>query len=356
MVPADTAKEILKELIAIPSVSGKEKEILEYIEKKLVKLGFNLKRQEIEKDRYNLVYDNGSEFLISVHVDTVPPMDFKKAFEAQEKDGKIYGRGASDVKGAIASLITAIEWFKTDFPEEDLPVSLAFVVDEEQNSALGSERLPQFLEGKKKCLVLEPTYGLLCTKQYGAIEFSIKITCKSAHGAEFEKVENPVKVFIKILEAIEENLRREVNVIMVKSGSKVYAVPKKCEALLEFKVFEGEKAEELIERLEDIVKSINTCCTVEIIIEDAEEFQIFNTDGLLPLLKKALERAGGEAKEGIMPSWTDASNYTKAGYHCVVFGYGSLLDSHTNRENISVEELEKFTKFFYELFKELNRF
>jgi len=126
--------------------------------------------------------------------------------------------------------------------------------------------------------------------------------------------------------------------------------------LLEFKVFEGEKVKELVEKLENIVKSVNTCCTVEINIEDAEEFQIFKTDGLLPLLKKALERAGGEAKEGIMPSWTDASNYTKIGYHCVVFGYGSLLDSHTNRESISVEELEKFTKFFYELFKELKRF
>jgi len=354
MVIREAVKGTLKELIAIPSVSGKEKEVLEYIERRLSKLGIPLKKQEIERDRYNLIYDNGSEYLISVHVDTVPPGDFKEAYNPKEEKGRIYGRGASDVKGAIASLITALEWFKKDFPEKEIPVSLAFVVDEEQNTALGSENLPKCLNGKRKCLVLEPTYGLLCTKQYGAYEFSVKINCKSAHGAEFEKVENPVKVFIKLLEKLEEVLEREVNVIMVRSGTKVYTVPKTCEALLEFKVFEGEKKEELEERIEKAVRELNTSCEVEINLEDFEEFQSFRTDGLLELAKKVLQKVEGEVKEGIMPSWTDASNYHKAGYHCIVFGYGSLIDSHTDRESISVEELEKFTKFFYELFKELS--
>ena len=341
-------------MISIPSVSGKEREVLEYIERRLNSAGLELKKQFVEGERYNLIYDNGSDFLISVHVDTVPPAGFRKAYKPEEKNGRIYGRGASDVKGAVASLITAVEWFKSDFPARDIPVSLAFVVDEEQNTALGSEKLPEVFEGKKKCLVLEPTYGLLCTKQMGAVEFSVKVRCKSAHGAEFEKVKNPIKVFINFLRELEEALNREVNVIMIRSGSKVYTVPKECEALLEFKVYEGENTEELINRIEKAKEKLNTQCEINVKIEDAEDFHVFNTDGLLPILKSVLKRIEGEAKEGIMPSWTDASNYHKAGYHCVVFGYGSLLDSHTDRESISVEELEKFTRFFYELFKELS--
>ncbi|GAB6065432.1 M20 family metallopeptidase [Aquifex pyrophilus] len=350
----ERVKETLKELIAIPSVSGKEREVLEYIERRLNSVGLELKKQFVEENRYNLIYDNGSDFLISVHVDTVPPAGFKKAYKPEERNGRIYGRGASDVKGAVASLITAVEWFKRDFPDRDIPVSLAFVVDEEQNTALGSEKLPEFLEGKKRCLVLEPTYGLLCTKQMGAVEFSVKVMCRSAHGAEFEKVENPTKVFINFLKELEKELGREVNVIMIRSGSRVYTVPKECEALLEFKVFEGESPEELIGKIEKVKERLNTECDLSVKVEDTEAFQVFNTDGLLPILKRVLEKVEGEAKEGVMPSWTDASNYHKAGYHCVVFGYGSLLDSHTDRESISVEELEKFTKFFYELFKELS--
>ncbi|RUM30901.1 MAG: M20 family peptidase, partial [Aquifex sp.] len=147
--------------------------------------------------------------------------------------------------------------------------------------------------------------------------------------------------------------KREVNVIMVRSGTKVYTVPKTCEALLEFKVFEGERKEDLERKIMDAVNSLNTECKIDVKLEDFEEFQEFKTNGLLNTIKKALKRVEGEAREGVMPSWTDASNYHKAGYHCVVFGYGSLIDSHTDRESISVEELEKFTRFFYELFKEL---
>ena len=347
----EKVKETLKELIAIPSVSGKEKTILEYIESKLNAVGVPLKRQDIEEGRYNLLYDSGSELLISVHVDTVPPDGFKNAYKPIEKDGKIYGRGASDVKGAIASLITAVEKYKEENPEKNLPVSLAFVVDEEQNTALGSEKLHEILTNVRYILVLEPTYGLLCTKQFGALEFSLRVKCKSAHGAEYEKVENPTKVFIKLLDRLERELKREVNVIMVKSGTKIYKVPKNCEALLEFKVFEGESLEELKRKVEKVLMEINTDCSIEWKVEDEEAFQVFNTDGILPLLEEVLKEIEGKAERGIMPSWTDASNYHKAGYNCVVFGYGSLIDSHTDRESISVEELEKFTKFFLKLFE-----
>ena len=349
----EKVKETLKELIAIPSVSGKERAVLEYIERRLHAAGVPLRKQEIEEDRYNLFYDSGSEFLISVHVDTVPPDGFKNAYKPVEKDGRIYGRGASDVKGAIASLITAVEEYKKQNPDKELPVSLAFVVDEEQNTALGSEKLPEVLNGVKYILVLEPTYGLLCTKQFGALEFSVKIKCKSAHGAEYEKVENPTKVFINLLNKLEEALRREVNVIMIRSGTKIYKVPRSCEALLEFKVFEGEDLGELKKKVESVLKEINTECSIEWNVEDEEAFQSFKTDGLLPVLEEVLTEIEGQAKKGVMPSWTDASNYHKAGYHCVVFGYGSLIDSHTDRESISVEELEKFTKFFLKLFEKL---
>ncbi len=349
----EKVKETLKELIAIPSVSGKERRILEYIESRLKSAGLKLERQEVEGERYNLIYDSGSPYLISVHVDTVPPNGFRKAYKPEEKNGRIYGRGASDVKGAIASLIVAVEEYKKNFPERKLPVSLAFVVDEEQNSALGSQRLTEKLKNVKSILVLEPTYGILCTKQYGAVEFSLSIECKSAHGAEFEKVENPVKTFIKILENIEKELKRKVNVIMIRSGTKIYTVPKRCEALLEFKVFEGESVEELKGRLENAIKGVKTECKVKVNVEDEEEFHTFEKDTLNTFVVEALKEVEGEVKEGIMPSWTDASNYHKAGFSCIVFGYGSLIDSHTDRESISVEELEKFTKFFLKLFEKV---
>ncbi len=54
-----------------------------------------------------------------------------------------------------------------------------------------------------------------------------------------------------------------------------------------------------------------------------------------------------------MPSWTDASNYHRAGLGCVVFGYGSLEDCHTSRESIAVEDLQKMSLFLTALFERL---
>jgi len=348
-------KEVLKELIAIPSVSGKEEKILNYIENYLGGLGLKVVRQEVDGKRYNLICEGNSDLLISVHVDTVPPAGFKKAYKPEEKDGRIYGRGASDVKGAIASLLVALEYFKKSYPDRELPFSVAFVVDEEQNSALGSEKLARELKGKRRVLVLEPTYGKLCSAQYGALEFTLRIKCPSAHGSEFEKVKNPVKLFMDFVRELEKRLNREVNVMMIRGGSKVYRVPDRCEALLEVKVYPEDSLESLKEEIGRICRELSGECGLEFVVEDEESFHYFGKKGLFKILSEILEELEGKAEEGVMPSWTDASNYHKMGYECVVFGYGSLIDSHTDRESISLDELERFTLFFIKLLERLSK-
>lgn len=347
-------KEILKELIAIRSVSGREESIQKFIEENLREKGIELQRQSVDGRRYNLFYRGKKPVLISCHVDTVPPIDMREAFKPKEIDGRIYGRGASDVKGPLASLITAVELFKERYPEEELPVSLAFVVDEENNSALGSEKMSELLEGERFCLVLEPTYGMLCTSQMGAMEFIVTVIGEGAHGAEFEKVENPVKVCMEIVRRLEEGLDRPVNVIMIRAGSKNYVVPKRCEMLLEIKLFRGESWKTLDGRIREILKEINTSCKIDYRLEDVEEYIDFGCDGFVEVLEEAYEEAIGERPErGTMPSWTDAANYHRAGLSCVIFGHGSLKDSHTDRESISEEDLERMTLFFLRLMEKL---
>ena len=348
------AAELLKELISINSVSGKEREIQEFIEGFLKRLGIDVERQEVERDRFNLIYKSRSPLLISCHVDTVPPAGMKGAFRPREIESRIHGRGASDVKGALASLLIAVEAFKERYPQEELPVSLAFVVDEETNSALGSEKAKDLFPNAELCLVLEPTYGTFCTSQSGALEFSISIEGEGAHGAEFEKVENPVKVCARLIDLLEKDLKRPVNVIHIKGGSKNYLVPKECYALMEVKVFEGESWEEVEEKIKETIKELETSCGVHYEREDAEDFIRFRKSKLFDLLKETFrEVVGEEPREGTMPSWTDAANYHRVGLSCVVFGYGSLKDSHTERESIKVEELGKMARFFLRLFEKL---
>lgn len=344
----ERVKETLKELISIPSPSGKEESIQSYIEERLKRKGLDLMRQYVDGNRFNLFYRGSSSYLVSCHVDTVPPIHMRRAYRPVERNGRIFGRGASDVKGAIASLITALDL------AEEVPVSLAFVVDEENNSALGSERILDLLEGIRYALVLEPTYGTFCTKQMGALEFTLSVTGRTAHGAEFEKVDNPVRVLTEAILRIEERLSRPVNIMMIRGGSRHYLVPKECTALLEVKVLEGEAWERVEERIKEALKEINTECRIDYRREDAENFIDFQSDDLAELLMRHYEEAVGEKpKKGVMPSWTDAANYHRIGIRCVVFGHGSLIDSHTDRESIGEEDLLKMTLFFLKLFRNL---
>ncbi|NPA52022.1 MAG: M20 family metallopeptidase [Aquificae bacterium] len=350
-VNKEKLKNYLKELVSIPSYKDC-KNIQNYISDKLSFLRWE--KQFIGKnDLYNLISINPRKpFLINTHVDTVPPIDMENPFELKEKNGAFYGRGTADTKGLIASLILAIELFKKNFPKKELPVSLAFTVDEEQNTALGSEKLREVLKPIKYALILEPTYEKICNKQMGTVEFRLDLQVPSAHAAEFEKYTNPSKELCRILNQLEDTLQRDINIIKFHSGWEYYAIPKEAQILGEFKIYEGEKAKTLEQKLiETIAKHKNLQCT----IEDSEDFLYFGEGFLVDTLKKAYSKAlNKEAKLGTMPSWTDAANICKENVECVIFGTSHLDIAHTDREHITVKQMEDMTKVLYSLFSILS--
>lgn len=340
-------KEETFRLISIPSHRDCS-QINEYIKERLSFIPF--KDQPVGKRNLYNIYSVSLKkpVLINTHVDTVPPITMKNPFNPVEKDGKIYGRGAADTKGLIAALIIALEDFKKNFPDKEIPVSVAFTVDEEQNTALGSERLVQLLDGIKSVLVLEPTYGRICTRQMGAYEFVMEITVPSAHGAEFEKFKNPSKEAFRFVQEIEKSLSRPVNIIKFHSGWEHYAVPEKATLLCEFKLFEGEKVEDIEKSLQTLISTENISVKIE--PEDYEEFLSFKKGNLYRFITQAYREVfRKKPEEGVMSSWTDASNYHRVGKECIVFGFGSLSDSHTDREHISVEELLNNYMVIYKL-------
>ncbi len=331
----------LKTLIEIPSHRN-FLPILEYLEKRLSYIPFY--KQEVPGKGYNLIYKN-SDILINTHVDTVPPMGMKDAFKPKEIDGKIYGRGAADTKGLIASLIVALDMFKEKNPDRDIPVSIAFTVDEEQNTALGSEYLLKEIEDIKYALVLEPTYGKLCNRQMGTFEFSLDLEGISFHASEFERGENIIKTGCEIIFKLEERLKRPVNILQFKGGWDFYATPKKAKILAEVKLFEEEKISEIDRKIKNLIKEYPDASYT---LEDAENFLSFKKGKLFKLLSKAYyEALNKKPQEGIMPSWTDAANFARKNIECVIFGFGKLHDCHTEREHITKQELENNVKVLY---------
>src|SRR5262245_27992751 len=118
---------LTRQLIDIESISGNEAAVGEFLLARLRELGFRADKMPVEDTRFNICADIGKPAVVvfSTHIDTVPPF-----IPCSEDDKNIYGRGASDTKGIIASMIAAALRLK----DEGAPIGMLFVVGEERDS------------------------------------------------------------------------------------------------------------------------------------------------------------------------------------------------------------------------------
>src|SRR5436190_2026534 len=95
--------ELARQLMTIPSVTGNELEVGNFLSSHLVSAGYRVERQEVEPSRFNIIATAGKPRVVfCTHIDTVPPV-----LPVHEDDNFLYGRGACDTKGIIAAMLEA---------------------------------------------------------------------------------------------------------------------------------------------------------------------------------------------------------------------------------------------------------
>ena len=149
---------------------------------------------EVEPHRYNVFAAFGRPVVtLSTHMDTVPPF-----FPSREDDEFIWGRGACDTKGIIASMLTAAERLLETGARD---FGLLFVVGEERNSA-GAYHAAQNPRGSKYIINGEPTENQLALGSKGALRYEVVAKGKMAHSAYPELGESAIFKLLDALEAI----------------------------------------------------------------------------------------------------------------------------------------------------------
>jgi len=159
--------ELAKQLIACRSVTPQDEGCLDIIGARLESLGFTLERLRYENVD-NLWARRGQKHPIvclAGHTDVVPtgPLDqwHSDPFTPVIRDGKLYGRGAADMKGSLAAFVTSVEKFVAEHPEHDGSIALLLTSDEEGIAVNGTVRVVDELKlrGEKidYCILGEPT-------------------------------------------------------------------------------------------------------------------------------------------------------------------------------------------------------
>ena len=158
---------LAKELISRPSVTPEDEGCQQVIGERLAALGFELETMVFE-DTTNLWARRGQGrkvFCFAGHTDVVPPGDVNDwqfpPFEPTIHDGYLYGRGAADMKGSLAAMVTATEAFIKKHPNVDADIAFLITSDEEGPFINGTKRVIETLQARNEpiewCIVGEPS-------------------------------------------------------------------------------------------------------------------------------------------------------------------------------------------------------
>ena len=187
--------ELTRALVDIESITENEERVGNYLFEHLSVLtqshGGSIEKMPVTENRFNIFAQWGNPVVtLSTHIDTVPPF-----FPSREDDDYIWGRGACDTKGIIASMITAIRELLAEGTRD---FGLLFVVGEERNS-VGAYTAAKTPRGSRFLINGEPTENRLALGSKGALRYEVIAKGRMAHSAYPELGESAIN---KLLDAL----------------------------------------------------------------------------------------------------------------------------------------------------------
>ena len=322
--------ELTRRLIDIPSVTGAEGELGDFVAAHLLGLGYEVDQQSVAGERKNVIARTAASprIVFSTHLDTVPPHII-----SSEDAEQIHGRGACDAKGIIAAQISAAGNLRGSGYEE---VGLLFTVDEEMASAGAVVANEHPWANECRYLINgEPTDNLLAIGTKGSLRFTLTTAGRAAHSAYPEQGESAIDKLLDVLEALRrcdwpiDDVFGETtcNIGVISGGTKPNVVPAKAEAEVQMR---------LVTEVEPIKEIIAAAV--------GSRAQIKYSSQHAPVRLLAL----AELPQCVVRFTTDIPYLTRWGTP-LLLGPGSILNAHTDHEHISKTELSRAVELYVDM-------
>jgi acetylornithine deacetylase len=361
-------KQVLADMVSIdstnPSLSpdGKgEARIAAYVSQALAQLGLEVRRDELAPGRFNVTgvlpgSGGGRSLLLNAHMDTVGVEGMKiDPFGAEERDGRLYGRGAQDMKGSLAAMLAAAKALVDHGISLKGDLLITGVADEE-HSSLGMEALVQQVS-PDAAIVTEPTDMHICRAHRGFIWFDVETVGRAAHGSRFrEGIDANMHMgrFLHELEKLgQELLGREAHPLAgppslhaarLRGGREVSVYAAHCRLQIERRTIPGESESQALGELQAIIERISASdpqfqARVRATFQ-REPFEVREDAAIVRVLEGALQaRLGGVQAHSGQTFWTDAALLAEAGVETVLLGpVGAGL--HSAEEWVDLHSVE----------------
>jgi acetylornithine deacetylase/succinyl-diaminopimelate desuccinylase-like protein len=368
ITPADT----LAALVRLPSVNpmGRtdlpadilyEHRVSKYLEGRLRELGVAVERQTVRPGRDNLVavYDPpGSPPFATVfecHQDTVPVDGMiVEPFAARVENGRLYGRGACDVKGGAAVMLGAFERLVRERPPGSARVVLAYTMDEE-HTFLGVQELVKRGLDVDYAVVAEPTLLNVVTAHKGVVRWVAETVGRACHSSRPENGVNAVYQMARLVAGFERYAAelhsrpphaslgpRTTSIGRIAGGVSPNTVPDVCRVDIDRRLLPGETAAAAAADLEAFLKAdpaVDFPFSLTQAHAACPPLDPARSSELAARLGAAIDAVAGRHEIHAVPYGTDASTISGGGIPAVVFGPGDIAQAHTKDEWIDLTQL-----------------
>lgn len=356
---------LLADLIALPSVNpgflsphhphGGEGRVAEFLAAVATRAGLDVEFQKYSPQRVNLIArlrpagKIKQTLLLAPHLDTVNVTD-EKQFTPTVRGGRLYGRGACDTKGSVATFVSVIcELAKAKDRPQETEIVFVGLADEERGQG-GSRAFVKAGFKADLAIVGEPTRCQVVTAHKGSVFVEVETQGKAAHGATPQFGRNAVLEMARVVEFLETDYRKHlqrrkhpllgvasVSVGTIHGGTQPNIVPDRCHLGVDRRTLPGETDASVCREIGDLLQAqglkpklssgrLAPCLPLE-------------TDQKLPLVRQFLRSARQSRPVGVH-YFCDAAVLAADGIPSIVFGPGDIAQAHTADEWIALAQLE----------------
>ena len=304
-----------RSLIDIDSTTGREAEAGRWLADHLRRAGYQVVEQALPRGCANIIATlDAPRVVLSTHLDCVPPF-----FPSDVRDGRLYGRGACDAKGILAAQVAAVERLRASGERR---VGLLFVVGEERGSdgAAAANAIPV---GSEFLINGEPTDSRLASATRGVLRVRFIAAGRAAHSAVPEHGESAIDKLLDALVWLREVTlpsdpdlgRTFYSVGLIEGGVAPNVIPARASAEILFRTVGS--ADDLL----DVLRGVEPCVRVEEVLR-VPPIRMHTVPGF---------------DAAVFPFTTDVPLLSAWG-RPLLFGPGSILVAHTDREHVDLDE------------------
>jgi acetylornithine deacetylase len=343
---------------------GGEREIAAFTAESLARIGLEVAVHEPEPGRPSVVgilpgRTGGRSLMLNAHYDTVGVAGMAEPFLARIDHGRLYGRGAYDMKGALAACMAAAKALVDADVELAGDLLVAAVADEEYASLGTKDLIGRY--HIDAAIVTEPTELDICLAHKGFIWLEVETTGRAAHGSRYDlglDANMLMGRFLAKLDILERELRARwphplvgpptLHAAMIQGGSELSAYAATCRLQIERRTVPGETQDQVVAEIQAIIDQLAGAdpdfqATVKAFFVRLP-FEVSSEAGIVQTVLKEAEEVLGRrpAMVGQMP-WLDSALLAAAGVETVVIGPAGA-GAHAHEEWVDVESVARLAE------------